>query len=92
MKNYFKEQKEKLTKSLELPEEILLEKLNMEIMGKEKINIINHKGIIFYSNENIKINTSCGIISITGEKLNLSTLISEEIIIEGKLKSIEYLI
>ncbi|MCR2033680.1 sporulation protein YqfC [Anaerofustis stercorihominis] len=92
MKNFINDTKEKLTKSLQLPEEILLEKLNIEIMGNEKMNIINHKGIIYYSPENIRINTSSGLLSINGKDLLLSTLISEELIIEGQITSIEYII
>ena len=92
MKKLFNNTKEKITKSLQLPEEILLEKLNIEILGNEKMNIINHKGIIYYSSENIRINSSSGLISIKGKNLLLSTLISEELIIEGEIESIEYII
>lgn len=92
MKKIFNNTKEKITKSLQLPEDILLEKLNIEILGNEKMNIINHKGIIYYSSENIRINSSSGLISIKGKNLLLSTLISEELIIEGEIESIEYII
>lgn len=92
MKKIFNNTKEKITKSLQLPEEILLEKLNIEILGNEKINIINHKGIIYYSSENIRINSTSGLLSIKGKDLLLSTLISEELIIEGEIDSIEYII
>lgn len=92
MKKLFNNTKEKITKSLQLPEEILLEKLNIEILGNEKMNIINHKGIIYYSSENIRINSSSGLLSIKGKNLLLSTLISEELIIEGQIESIEYII
>ncbi|MGN8914347.1 sporulation protein YqfC [Anaerofustis butyriciformans] len=92
MKKIFNNTKEKITKSLQLPEEILLEKLNIEILGNEKINIINHKGIIYYSSENIRINSTSGLLSIKGKNLLLSTLISEELIIEGEIDSIEYII
>ena len=63
MKKIFNNTKEKITKSLQLPEDILLEKLNIEILGNEKINIINHKGIIYYSSENIRINSTSGLLS-----------------------------
>lgn len=92
MKKIFNNTKEKITKSLQLPEEILLEKLNIEILGNEKINIINHKGIIYYSSENIRINSTSGLLSIKGKNLLLSTLISEELIIEGEIDSIKYII
>ena len=92
MKKIFNNTKEKITKSLQLPEDILLEKLNIEILGNEKINIINHKGIIYYSSENIRINSTSGLLSIKGKDLLLSTLISEELIIEGQIDSIEYII
>ena len=92
MKKIFNNTKEKITKSLQLPEDILLEKLNIKILGNEKINIINHKGIIYYSSENIRINSTSGLLSIKGKDLLLSTLISEELIIEGEIDSIEYII
>lgn len=92
MKKIFNNTKEKITKSLQLPQEILLEKLNIEILGNEKMNIINHKGIIYYSSENIRINSTSGLLSIKGKNLLLSTLISEELIIEGEIDSIEYII
>lgn len=92
MKKIFNNTKEKITKSLQLPQEILLEKLNIEVLGNEKMNIINHKGIIYYSSEHIRINSSSGLLSIKGRDLLLSTLISEELIIEGQIDSIEYII
>ena len=91
MKNALRKTKEKISKSLELPQEILLEKLNIEILGNEKMNIINHKGIVFYNNENIRINTNSGLLSIKGNNLSVSNLISEELIVEGEILSIEYI-
>lgn len=92
MKNLLNATKEKLTKSLSLPEEIMLDKLDIEILGNEKMNILNHKGIIYYSEESIKINTASGLLSVSGENLYLSTLIDSELLITGKILSIEYII
>jgi len=92
MKKFIGTMKEKVVKALELPEEIMLDKVLVEALGSEKITIINHKGIMFYSEENIKITSKEALINIKGENLTLNTLLSEEIVIKGKIKSIEYIV
>lgn len=92
MKKFFNRTKENLTKSLELPENIMLDKLQINIIENKEISIENHKGIISYTDENIKINSGCAIISICGENLFLSSLITEEILIKGDIYSIEFIV
>ncbi len=92
MNNFMKNLEQKVIKSLELPEEVLLNKLQVNMISNSKITIQNHKGIICYSKEIIKINSNDGLLTINGEELNISSLITEEIIITGKIISFEFLI
>ena len=58
-----------LTSDVELPNEIVLNVPLITIVGNNKILIENFKNIVQYSNEIIKINTTCGILKIAGKTL-----------------------
>lgn len=75
---------------LELPKDIMLGLPKVTMMGKMELHIENHKGIIEYSKEIIRINTSEGIIKITGKMMNIKNIVTEELTITGELISIEY--
>ena len=58
--------------------------------GTDSVSIENHKGIISYKDNEVRINTGSGILTITGHKLAIKSIILEEIIIIGKIDSIGY--
>ena len=83
--------KKGLTEGIELPNEIVLNIPLTTIIGKNKIVIENFKNIVQYSNENIKVNTSCGIFEIVGKSLFLKELNKNKILIKGILKQFEFM-
>ncbi|WP_129596771.1 sporulation protein YqfC [Anaerophilus nitritogenes] len=82
--------KESISELLELPKDIMLDLPRITLLGNLQIYIENHKGIIEYSKVRIRINTKNGILSILGTNLSIKTIITEEIIISGKVESIEF--
>lgn len=92
-----KEKNEKnLTKTvsamLELPKEIMLNLPLITIIGKEDLTVENYKGIIEYTDEKIRLKTSCGILKIEGKKLCLKEITSENIAISGTITKFEYIL
>ncbi|WP_317368667.1 YabP/YqfC family sporulation protein [uncultured Tyzzerella sp.] len=83
--------KKGLTENIELPNEIVLNVPLITVVGKNKILIENFKNIVQYSNETIKINTSCGIFKIVGKNLFLKELNKNKILIKGILKQFEFI-
>lgn len=75
---------------LELPKDIMLGLPKMTMIGNMELHIENHKGIIEYSKEIIRINTSEGILKITGKMMSIKNIVTEELTIKGELISIEY--
>ena len=75
---------------LEIPKDILLDLPKITFIGNLQVNIENHKGIIEYSNETIRVKMKDGIIKVLGMDLIIKTIISEEIIISGKIASIDF--
>ncbi|MFV0440656.1 MAG: YabP/YqfC family sporulation protein [Lachnospirales bacterium] len=55
------------------------------ILGKSEIYVENYKGIIEYSNQCIRLNTSVGILSILGSEIWIREMNNESIKIYGDL-------
>ncbi len=79
-----------MSEILELPKDIMLGLPKVTMIGKLEIYIENHKGIIEYSKEIIRINTSLGVLKITGKEMNIKNIITEEVSIIGEIISVEF--
>lgn len=67
---------------------LLDETFNMRIL-KNKIDICNYESIGYLDTELIIINYEEGELKIKGEKLVVSKLLNDEILITGEIKTIE---
>lgn len=61
----------------------------VEILGTERVLIENHGGICAYSLSEVIIKVRNGEIKILGEKLTLSTMSREQVVVSGVIYSIE---
>lgn len=82
--------KEKMSNALNISDELLLNVPIISMIGKSELSIENYKGIVFYSEDKIKINTSIGIIEIKGENLTLAKVLIEKISITGGITEVCY--
>lgn len=83
--------KEKVTELLELPKEIVLNIPKLTMLGSGDLIIENYKGIIEYDNNRIRVNTGIGIIRITGDRLVIKEITSEDIMVSGEIASLEFI-
>lgn len=86
MKNRFN----KINEFLEMPEEITTNKPKITMLGFEELVIENYKNILEYEEIFIKINTHIGAININGFNLKLIQMNKEDIMITGKIDSIDF--
>lgn len=82
--------KNAVSEILELPKDIMLDLPKVTMVGKMEVHIENHKGIIEYSREIIRINTGEGILKITGKTMNIKNIMTEELTIAGEIISVEF--
>lgn len=82
--------REKISNTFELPKDIVLDVSKVIIIGTSQITIENHKGIIEYSEELIRINTGSGIMNLSGRNLSIKHILQEEITITGEIQGINY--
>ena len=74
---------------LELPKEVTTNMPKLTIVGFNELLIENYKGILEYEDFNIRVNTYIGIINITGFDLELNQMTEDDILVNGRIESIE---
>lgn len=85
-----KKEASKLERILEIPEELTTDRPKITMMGFEQVFIENHKGILEYQDYFIRLNTYIGIININGFNLKLEEMTSDDILVTGKIDSIDF--
>jgi len=89
MDNRIENLKYSISEALELPKDIVMDLPKIVMVGNIQLNISNHKGIIEYNQDTLRVNSSIGVIKITGSNLKLKTILSEEIVVNGFIDGIE---
>ena len=79
----------KLDEILEIPVELSTDNPKITIVGFERVLIENYRGILEYQEYFVRLNTYIGIININGFGLMLEHMNDENIIVKGKIESIE---
>lgn len=82
--------KERLLKSIDLPEEVVLGLPEISISGNKRITIENHRGIIKFEKDEIEINSKIGKILITGVDFEILYIGTYTLTISGIFKTISY--
>lgn len=73
---------------LEMPRDVMLDLPKLTMIGNQELLIENHRGIIEYSQQQIRVNSSVGQITIKGIELMLKNLKSDEMLVEGKILAV----
>lgn len=82
--------KSRISKALEVPEEVSLEVPKLTILKFEQVLIENYKGILEYQDFFVRIQTYIGIININGYQLSLEEMTIDDLIVKGKIESIDF--
>lgn len=90
MENKINRGKEVLVEKLDLPKDVLLDVPKIIVIGRNEVSIENHKGIMVFEREKIKINTNMTPIQIKGHDFEILYISASTITIKGYFDSIEY--
>ena len=74
---------------LELPKELVMGLPRITVLGDIQMIVENHRGIIEYTTERVRIGTGIGELRVTGSGLTLRTIFPEEIAVDAKIRSID---
>ena len=89
-KNKRVKKQNRIDKLLEIPKEISSNEPKITIVGFEEMLIENYKCILEYQEFYIRINTYKGIININGINLSLNEMRTDDVLIKGKIDSIDF--
>ena len=90
MEGKFQKGKEKILSKLDFPRDISLDLPKIIVIGNREIIIENHKGIIFFETNMVKINSRIGAILIKGEEFEILFIAETSITISGIFQGISY--
>lgn len=79
-----------LSDMLDLPQDVVLDLPRLIALGKAQLYIENHRGIIEYTPEKIRVNSTIGVIMLIGKGMSIKTIETQEILVSGQLTSIEF--
>ncbi|HZW84003.1 MAG TPA: sporulation protein YqfC, partial [Candidatus Deferrimicrobium sp.] len=86
----FKKIQATLGSVLDIPKDVLLDVPKITVVGNQHVWIENHTGIVEYTPEKVRINTSLGVLVIKGKDFVLVNLLASEIRLDGEFREIKY--
>lgn len=90
MQEKFEKSRDVIAEKFDLPKDVVLNLPKITIIGNNEITIENHKGIILFESDIIKVNTKVKVINIQGENFEILYIGDSTITISGKFKSVSY--
>jgi sporulation protein YqfC len=81
---------ESLADFFELPKELLCNLPRITLIGDVQMLLENYGGIIEYNDELLRLKVREGEVVVTGKNLTIKNFLSDELLIEGKIISVEY--
>lgn len=74
----------------EIPNDVMFDLPKITLIGNVQLYIENHRGIIEYRPEAIRISVNTGEIEVIGKELVIRTISSEEIHLDGLIQAVKY--
>ncbi|MBZ4653761.1 MAG: sporulation protein YqfC [Bacillota bacterium] len=90
LNQHSKNVQQKIAHYLDIPKEIILDLPKITLIGDIQLYIENHRGIIEYTSEKIRIAIAIGELEIGGEKLVIRNITREEMYLDGHIKSVQF--
>ncbi|HZK34872.1 MAG TPA: sporulation protein YqfC [Bacillota bacterium] len=83
------EMKSTISDMFDLPKDIMLNLPKIIMVGNTQMLVENHKGIIEYTPDRIRINSTIGVIRVRGNNMQLRNIGADDIMVTGGIKLIE---
>ena len=61
------------------------------MVGSNQMLVENHKGVIEYVPQRIRVNSSIGVIRVQGREMELKNIAADDIMITGDISMIEFI-
>ena len=89
MEEYRRGLLERTAEALDLPGDVLAGLPHIELTGNRELRMENHKGILAYGGEEIRISGGKLEITVRGRRLELRAMNAGELLITGSIQGVE---
>ncbi|MBY0122334.1 sporulation protein YqfC [Bacillus sp. S/N-304-OC-R1] len=80
-----------MTKNMELPQDVMMDLPRITMIGQIHIYIENHRGLLAFSDKELRLLLKQGQLLIRGKAFVIKTILPEEILLEGKIDQVTYI-
>ncbi|MCQ6273635.1 sporulation protein YqfC [Bacillus sp. V3B] len=80
-----------VTKNMELPQDVMMDLPRITMIGHIHIYIENHRGLITFSDKELRLLLKQGQLLIKGKAFIIKAIMPEEILLEGKIDQVIYI-
>lgn len=80
-----------LTKQTDLPADILMDLPRITLVGQVHIYIENHRGLLAFTDKEVRILLKHGQLLIKGDSFVIKTIFPEELLLEGTINQVLFL-
>jgi len=91
MKKWRQQMKRWMAEKLELPADIMMDLPRITMVGQIHIYIENHRGLLAFSDKELRLLLRNGQLIVRGEQFVIKTILPEEILLEGKISQVVYI-
>lgn len=81
--------KRKIHEWLDMPQDVVYELPRLTLIGDRQLYIENHRGVLHFSNELLRLALSKGELEVRGQDLIIRTIWTDEVFVEGVISGIE---
>jgi sporulation protein YqfC len=75
---------------LELPEDVVLDLPRVTLIGRMRLMVENHTGVLHFSSRQLRLATVRGALEIDGRDLVIRTIGAAEVIVEGEIDGVRF--
>jgi len=76
---------------LDLPQDVVLEVPRITMIGHLQMYIENHRGVLQFSENELRLLLTNGQLLVFGEQLVIRAILPEEVLLEGRIGGVKFL-
>ncbi|MEK5325083.1 sporulation protein YqfC [Aeribacillus sp. FSL M8-0254] len=80
-----------LTEGLQIPADVMMDLPRVTMIGTLHIYIENHKGLLSFTDKEIRVLLQQGQMLIKGSDFVMKAILPEELLVEGKIEQVLYI-
>lgn len=79
------------SKILDVPQDVTMDLPRLTLVGNTQLFIENHRGVLHFSDQYLKLALNKGIVEVRGRMLAIRIIMAEEVLVEGEITDLKYI-